>query len=66
MRARNFISLFVGAAAAWSLAAHAQEPETLGTTNATPTSPQIKVERVKPVESAGPQKKGPRERLEAW
>jgi hypothetical protein len=52
MRARKFISLFVGAAAAWSLTAHAQEPETLGTTKATTaTPPQIKVERVKPVES---------------
>jgi hypothetical protein len=39
-------------AAAWSLAAHAQEPETLGTTKATIATPtQIKVERVKPVES---------------
>jgi hypothetical protein len=39
-------------AAAWSLAAHAQESETLGARNATTaTSPQIKVERVKPVES---------------
>jgi hypothetical protein len=46
------ISLFVGVAAAWSLAAHAQE---LGTTKATTASlPQIKVARVKPVESTPP------------
>ena len=55
MTARNFISLFVGAAAAWSLAAHAPESGTLGTTKATTaTPPQIKVERVKPVESTPP------------
>jgi hypothetical protein len=55
MTALKFISLFVGAAAAWSLAAHAQEPETLGTTKATIATPtQIKVERVKPVESPAP------------
>jgi len=52
VRARKFISLFGGVVAAWSLAAHAQESGTLGTTNATTaTSPQIKVARVKPVES---------------
>jgi hypothetical protein len=53
--ARKFISLFVGVAAAWSLAAHAQESETLGTTKATTaTLPQIEVARVKPVESPAP------------
>jgi len=52
MTARKFISLFVGAAAACSLAANAQESETLVKTKATTaTPPQIKVERVKPVES---------------
>ena len=53
MTARKFIGLFVGAAAAWSLAALAQESsDTLGTTKATAaTPPQIKVERVKTVES---------------
>jgi hypothetical protein len=52
MKRCKFISLFLGGTAAWSLAAHAQEPETLATTKAaTATPPQIKVERVKPVES---------------
>jgi hypothetical protein len=52
MTARKFISLFGGVAAAWSLGVYAQESVTLGTTNATTaTLPQIKVARVKPVES---------------
>ena len=55
MRNREFIILFVGVAAAWSLVAHAQKSETLGATNATTaTLPQIKVARVKPVESTPP------------
>jgi len=51
MRTRKYISLFAVAAAAWSLAAHAQDSDTLGTNATTATPPQIKVERVKPVES---------------
>jgi hypothetical protein len=53
MRARKFISVFVGMAAAWSLAAHAQESNTLDATNATTaTLPKVELARVKPVESA--------------
>ena len=52
MRCREFISLFVGGAAACSLVAHAQESGRLGTPKATTaTLPQIEVARVKPVES---------------
>jgi len=51
VKPREVISLFLGVAAAWSLAAHAQESGTLGTTNATTaTLPQIEVARVKPVD----------------
>jgi hypothetical protein len=55
VRNREFITLFVGVAAGWSLVAHAQKSDRLGATNATTaTSPQIKVARVKPVETPPP------------
>jgi hypothetical protein len=51
MRCHKFISLF-GGVAAWSLAAHAQDSATVGTTKAptATTSTQIDVVRVKPVD----------------
>jgi hypothetical protein len=50
-RRREFMSLFGGVAAAWSLAAHGQESATMGATQATTASlPQIEVARVKRVD----------------
>ena len=55
MRCKRFISLFGGVAAAWSLAAHAQESATMQATGATTaTLPQIEMARVKPVDKMPP------------
>src|SRR5246127_3316836 len=54
-RDREFIGLFGGVAAAWSVVAYAQGSATMPTTSGTTTSlPQIEVARVKPVDQMPP------------
>jgi hypothetical protein len=55
MRRREFICLFGAMAAAWSIAAYAQESATMPATSGTTASlPQIEVARVKPVDQVAP------------
>ena len=55
MRRREFIRLFGALAAAWSIAAYAQESATMPATSGTTASlPQIEVARVKPVDQLPP------------
>ena len=55
MNRRKFICLFGAMAAAWSIAAYAQESATMPATEATTaTLPQIEMARVKPVDTTPP------------
>ena len=55
VKRRDFICLFGAMAAAWSIAAYAQESATMPATSGTTASlPQIEVARVKPVDQVPP------------